>query len=82
MPFSSSPRAPSRCGCRRAGCGLGTGDFFAEMALLTGRRRQADVVALTYCRLLALRKGDFERFVATNPEAAAIIDRVARRAPL
>jgi monovalent cation:H+ antiporter, CPA1 family len=57
---------------------LGSGDFFGEMALLTGLRRQADVVALTYCRLLALRKGDFERFVATNPEAAAVIDRVAK----
>jgi monovalent cation:H+ antiporter, CPA1 family len=57
---------------------LGSGDFFGEMALLTGRRRQADVVALTYCRLLALRKGDFERFVETNPETAAVIDRVAK----
>jgi CPA1 family monovalent cation:H+ antiporter len=56
---------------------LGSGDFFGEMALLTGRRRQADVVALTYCRLLELRRGDFERFIATNPEAAAVINRVA-----
>jgi monovalent cation:H+ antiporter, CPA1 family len=57
---------------------LGSGDFFGEMALLTGQRRQADVVALTYCRLLVLRRGDFERFVATNPEAAAVINQVAQ----
>jgi CPA1 family monovalent cation:H+ antiporter len=57
---------------------LGSGDFFGEMALLTGRRRQADVVALTYCRLLVLRKGDFERFVAANPEAAAVIHGIAQ----
>jgi CPA1 family monovalent cation:H+ antiporter len=57
---------------------LGTGDFFGEMALLTGGRRTADVVALTYCRLLVLRKGDFERFVATNPEAAAVINGIAQ----
>jgi CPA1 family monovalent cation:H+ antiporter len=57
---------------------LGSGDFFGEMALLTGHRRTADVVALTYCRLLVLRKGDFERFVAANPEAAAVIHGIAR----
>jgi CPA1 family monovalent cation:H+ antiporter len=57
---------------------LGSGDFFGEMALLTGHRRTADVVALTYCLLLVLRKGDFERFVAANPEAAAVINSIAQ----
>jgi CPA1 family monovalent cation:H+ antiporter len=57
---------------------LGSGEFFGEMALLSGRRRQADVVALTYCRLLVLRRGDFERFMAANPEAAAVINRIAQ----
>ena len=56
---------------------LGSGEFFGEMALLTGRPRQADVVALTYCRLLVLRKADFERFVASNPEARAAINCIA-----
>jgi len=56
---------------------LGSGEFFGEMALLSGRPRQADVVALTYCRLLVLRKTDFERFLAANPEARATINRVA-----
>jgi CRP-like cAMP-binding protein len=46
------------------------------MALLSGRLRQADVVALTYCRLLALRRADFERFRAENPEARAQIEQV------
>jgi monovalent cation:H+ antiporter, CPA1 family len=58
---------------------LGSGDFFGEMALLTGRRRQADVVALTYCRLRVLRKSEFERFVASNPESAAVINAVAQK---
>ncbi|MGC2201124.1 MAG: cyclic nucleotide-binding domain-containing protein, partial [Stellaceae bacterium] len=57
---------------------LGSGEFFGEMALLAGSPRQADVVALTYCRLLVLRKADFERFLAANPEARAAIDRVAK----
>jgi Na+:H+ antiporter len=56
---------------------LGSGEFFGEMALLSGRPRQANVVALTYCRLLALRKVDFERFMDANPEAKATINRVA-----
>jgi CPA1 family monovalent cation:H+ antiporter len=59
--------------------GLSRGEFFGEMALLTGRRRRADVVALTYCRLLVLRKVDFERFLAANPDARAAIDRVAKQ---
>ena len=57
---------------------LGSGEFFGEMALLSGRRRQADVVALTYCRLLVLRKADFERFLAANPEARAAINHIAQ----
>jgi len=55
---------------------LGSGDFFGEMALLSGRPRQADIVALTYCQLLILRRSDLERFMAANPEAKATIDRV------
>jgi CPA1 family monovalent cation:H+ antiporter len=57
---------------------LGTGEFFGEMALLSGGVRQADVTALTYCRLLVLRKTDFERFMATNPEARVAINRIAQ----
>jgi len=34
-------------------------------------------VALTYCRLLVLRKVDFERFLAVNSEAKAAISRIA-----
>jgi len=56
---------------------LGRGDFFGEMALLTGRPRVADVVALSYCQLLVLTKRDFERFLAKHPRAKAEIDRVA-----
>jgi len=56
---------------------LGTGEFFGELALLSGRARQADVVALTYCQLLVLRRSDFERFMMANPEASETINRVA-----
>ena len=56
---------------------LGSGEFFGEMALLSGRPRQADVVALSYCQLLVLRRSEFERFMKSNPEARETINRVA-----
>jgi CPA1 family monovalent cation:H+ antiporter len=56
---------------------LGSGDFFGEMALLSRRRRQADVVALGYCRVLALSAADFHRFLRDYPQAKAEIDRIA-----
>jgi CPA1 family monovalent cation:H+ antiporter len=72
--FIASGAVEVRLAARRVR--LGSGEFFGEMALLSGRPRQADVVALTYCRLLVLRKSDFERFLAANPEAKAEINRV------
>jgi CPA1 family monovalent cation:H+ antiporter len=45
---------------------LTRGNVFGEMALLTGAPRQADVRALTFCRLLVLRKNDFDRFMREN----------------
>jgi monovalent cation:H+ antiporter, CPA1 family len=56
---------------------LGSGDFFGEMALLSGRRRQADVLALGYCRVLVLSAADFRRFLRQYPSAKAEIDRTA-----
>jgi CPA1 family monovalent cation:H+ antiporter len=48
---------------------LGTGDFFGEMALIMRRPRMADVVALSYCRLLMLPRDAFRAFLRTHPEA-------------
>jgi monovalent cation:H+ antiporter, CPA1 family len=56
---------------------LGTGDLFGEMALITGMTRQADVVALTYCRLLVLRKVDFDRFMQDNRDIRLVIQEIA-----
>jgi monovalent cation:H+ antiporter, CPA1 family len=56
---------------------LGSGDLFGEMALLTGMTRQADVVAMTYCRLLVLRKVDFDRFMDDNRDIRLIIHTIA-----
>jgi len=46
---------------------LGTGDFFGELALLVAERRNADVVALGYCRLLSLAARDLSRLFGTEP---------------
>jgi CPA1 family monovalent cation:H+ antiporter len=56
---------------------LGSGDLFGEMALLTGMTRQADVVAMTYCRLLVLRKVDFDRFMEDNRDIRLVIHKIA-----
>jgi CRP-like cAMP-binding protein len=58
---------------------LGSGDFFGEMALITGEPRQADVRAQTYTRLLVLRKSDFDRFMRDNRDVRLKIREVAER---
>nr|WP_282589380.1 cyclic nucleotide-binding domain-containing protein [Lichenifustis flavocetrariae] len=56
---------------------LGSGDIFGEMALISGEPRRADVVASTYCRLLVLRKADFDLFMRDNRDVKFEVDRVA-----
>jgi monovalent cation:H+ antiporter, CPA1 family len=58
---------------------LGTGDFVGEMALLDGRLRSADVVALGFCRLLRLSSRDFERLMRADEGLRAHIRSVASR---
>ncbi|MBI3978616.1 MAG: cyclic nucleotide-binding domain-containing protein [Chloroflexi bacterium] len=42
------------------------GDFFGEMALISGQTRSATVGAVTDATVLVLRKSAFENFLATN----------------
>jgi CPA1 family monovalent cation:H+ antiporter len=58
---------------------LGSGDVFGEMSLITGEPRQADVRSQTYCRLLVLRKADFDRFMRATPDVLSQINAVAER---
>lgn len=46
---------------------LSEGDFFGEVALLTSRPRNADVVAVSYCELLVLRKRDLDALLSAQP---------------
>jgi voltage-gated potassium channel len=58
---------------------LGAGQFFGEIALITGGRRSATVVARSRCELLLLDIADFRRLAAQQPELARVIDDEARR---
>jgi CPA1 family monovalent cation:H+ antiporter len=56
---------------------LGRGDFFGELALLTGNPRQAHVDAIAYSDLLVLYARDFGRFLERHPGIRAMIEEVA-----
>ena len=63
---------------------LGPGDFFGEMGLMSGERRNARVVAHTRCELAWMMAWDFKTMSEEFPEVAARIDDVvaARMRPL
>ena len=50
---------------------LGAGDFFGEVALLTGRPRTATVAALTEAELLILDRATVDRLRARHPQIDA-----------
>lgn len=56
---------------------LGRGDFFGEIALVTDNPRTADVDAIAYCSLLALKRRRFLAYLDQNPEIAATISATA-----
>jgi CPA1 family monovalent cation:H+ antiporter len=57
---------------------LGTGDVFGETALITGNRRVADVVALTYVQYLWLGREDYRRLTAGLDSFGEELARLAR----
>jgi voltage-gated potassium channel len=58
---------------------LGPGEFFGEIALITGGPRTATVLATQPTRLLALELADFRGLAASRPELTEVIDAEARR---
>ncbi|MEE4238387.1 MAG: cation:proton antiporter [Anderseniella sp.] len=57
----------------------GPGEFFGEMALLSGDRRSADVTALDYSRFARLSGRDFHRFLSQHPEIRTQITALANQ---
>ena len=59
---------------------LGPGNFFGEMALVSGQPRSADVTALDYSRFLKLTTDDFNEILRRYPDIKAqIVDQAERR---
>ena len=49
---------------------LGSGDFFGELALLDGKPRSADAIAVEPVRIALLQRADFLRTLETQPSIA------------
>ena len=47
---------------------LAAGDFFGEMALITGEPRSADVTTVDYCRFATVSAPDFRQFLKRFPD--------------
>ncbi len=58
---------------------LGAGEFFGEMALVKGEKRNARVTAKTRCRLACMMGWDFKTMTEQYPSVAARIDEVVEQ---
>jgi voltage-gated potassium channel len=58
---------------------LGPGDYFGELALITGEPRIATVAATAATSLLVLDVSDFRMLLAGSPEIASAINSVAKQ---
>jgi CPA1 family monovalent cation:H+ antiporter len=58
---------------------LGTGDFFGELALITGRPRSNDVISLGFCQLLELSAPDFRMLLSQDAALKAQIEDIANQ---
>jgi CRP-like cAMP-binding protein len=59
---------------------LGVGNFFGEIALLTGATRSADVVATEDSMILILQADAFDKILSSNPGfVRALLEDLARR---
>jgi CPA1 family monovalent cation:H+ antiporter len=58
---------------------LGSGDFFGELALITGRPRSNDVISLGFCQLLELGATDFRTLLNQDAALKAQIEAIAKQ---
>jgi voltage-gated potassium channel len=58
---------------------LGPGEFFGEIALLTGEPRNATIAAVQPCTLLTLDIVDFRQLLGRQPDLARVVSEEAER---
>ncbi|MBW9054388.1 cation:proton antiporter [Rhizobium mesosinicum] len=58
---------------------LEPGAFFGEMALLSGGRRTADVIAVDFCQFEVLERRDFNMFMSRHPNLRTIVSEMAQK---
>jgi CPA2 family monovalent cation:H+ antiporter-2 len=58
---------------------LEPGAYFGEMALLSGERRTADIVAVDFCQFLVLDRRDFNQFMSRHPAVRAAVAEIAEQ---
>ena len=58
---------------------IAAGDFFGEVSLVTGKRRNATVTALEMCELAKIMTWDFSELLERNPMLAGRIKVVAEQ---
>lgn len=58
---------------------LKTGDFFGEMALLSDKPRNADVVSAGYTNMLVLKRRDFDALLKAHAGLRETIQEIARK---
>ncbi|MBB3658970.1 CPA2 family monovalent cation:H+ antiporter-2 [Rhizobium sp. BK650] len=58
---------------------LEPGAFFGEMALLSGGRRTADIIAVDFCQFEVLERRDFNMFMSRHPNLRAVVSEMAQK---
>jgi CPA1 family monovalent cation:H+ antiporter len=58
---------------------LGSGEFFGELALITGRPRTTDVICLGFCQFLELSERDFRHLLTENQTMKQQIESIAEQ---
>ncbi len=54
---------------------LGPGEFFGEVAVLTGKPRTATIVARTPVTVIEISRQDLDRIAAAHPEVRSVLQR-------